>query len=113
MINFTGLAAGNYVLTEVKAPNGYNLLKSPINITITATYENNGKDLASVTATADSTTLTYNETTGYFEITVLNNKGFQLPATGGMGTVIFTVGGLSLMALAGGAYVASKRKESK
>ena len=113
VINFTGLAAGNYVLTEVKAPNGYNLLKSPINITITATYENNGKDLASVTATADSTTLTYNETTGYFEITVLNNKGFQLPATGGMGTVIFTVGGLSLMALAGGAYVASKRKESK
>ncbi|MBP3909801.1 MAG: SpaH/EbpB family LPXTG-anchored major pilin [Turicibacter sp.] len=113
VINFTGLAAGNYVLTEVKAPNGYNLLKSPINITITATYENNGKDLASVTATADSKDLNYNNETGYFEITVLNNKGFQLPATGGMGTVIFTIGGLSLMALAGGAYVASKRKESK
>lgn len=113
VINFTGLAAGNYVLTEVKAPNGYNLLKSPINITITATYENNGKDLASVTATADSKDLNYNNETGYFEITVLNNKGFQLPATGGMGTVIFTIGGLSLMALASGAYVASKRKESK
>ena len=113
VINFTGLAAGNYVLTEVKAPNGYNLLKSPINITITATYENNGKDLASVTATADSKDLNYNNETGYFEITVLNNKGFQLPATGGMGTVIFTIGGLSLMALASGACVASKRKESK
>ena len=66
-----------------------------------------------MTATADSKDLNYNNETGYFEITVLNNKGFQLPATGGMGTVIFTVGGLSLMALAGGAYVASKRKESK
>ncbi|WP_195454743.1 SpaH/EbpB family LPXTG-anchored major pilin [Turicibacter sanguinis] len=112
VINFTGLATGEYVLTEVKAPTGYNLLKSPIVIKITPTYKDNGKELT-VTATADSKDLNYNNETGYFEITVLNNKGFQLPATGGMGTVIFIIGGLSLMALAGGAYVASKRKESR
>ncbi|MFR7897138.1 SpaH/EbpB family LPXTG-anchored major pilin [Turicibacter sanguinis] len=101
VVKFDGLAVGTYVLVETKAPSGYNLLNEPIKFTIEASYDSEGR------------LTTSNTVNGYFGTTVINKKGFTLPATGGMGTVIFTIGGLSLMALAGGAYVASKRKESK
>ena len=115
ILSFSHLEAGEYVLTEIKAPSGYNLLKEPINIVITANYAN--KELSSVVATANEESLNLIKAKGlyqgYFEITVLNQKGFQLPATGGMGTVIFTVAGLGIMGLAGAAYIALKRKESQ
>lgn len=101
VVKFDGLAVGTYVLVETKAPSGYNLLNEPIKFTIEASYDSEGR------------LTTSNTVNGYFGTTVINKKGFTLPATGGMGTVIFTIGGLSLMALASGAYVASKRKESK
>lgn len=116
ILNFSHLEAGEYVLTEVKAPSGYNLLKEPINIEITASYDNKGQ-LNEVMALADGNQLNLIKAKelyqGYFEITVLNQKGFQLPATGGMGTVIFTAAGLGLMGLAGVAYIVVKRKESQ
>ena len=41
---------------------------------------------------------------------VVNNKGFNLPATGGMGTYLFTIGGLVIMAGAALLLIASKKK---
>lgn len=101
VVKFAGLEAGTYVLVETKAPSGYNLLTEPIKFTIEASYDSEGK------------LTTSNTVNGYFGTTVVNKKGFTLPTTGGMGTVIFTIGGLSLMAIAGGAYMVTKRKESK
>ena len=99
--SFTGLAYGTsatdsktYWVVETKAPEDYNLLKEPFEVTVNAT---------SHTLTANSEGIT----------TVLNKKGFTLPATGGIGTVIFTVAGLGMMGLAGAAYIALKRKESQ
>lgn len=90
--SIVGLDAGTYYLEETKAPAGYNMLKDPIEIVITATIDNNN---------AGTATITYNKTsTGTVE--VLNQTGTELPSTGGMGTTIFYVLGGVLMA---GAFV--------
>ena len=100
-------AVRDYWIVETKSPtytneNGeekhYNLLKEPFQVTVNATSH-----------TLDASSLgTEGGITG-----VLNKKGFILPETGGMGTVIFTVAGLGMMGLAGAAYIALKRKESQ
>lgn len=46
------------------------------------------------------------------ETTITNNKGFNLPSTGGMGTYIFTIGGLVVMAGAVLLLVSSKKKRA-
>lgn len=40
-LQFTGLKEGTYKVKEIKAPTGYNLLKDPITVTISATYDEN------------------------------------------------------------------------
>lgn len=80
-----GLAYGEYTLTEVKAPSGYALPTKP-DTTFTV-----GKD-------------SYDESA-----LIIINKAITIPQTGGMGTVIFTVVGLSVMALAVVFYRKSNR----
>lgn len=90
MLTLSGLDAGTYYLTETKAPDGYNKLGSPIEITITDT-ESNGI-VNDGTDSADGAD-------GYVEKKVENSDGFQLPTTGGIGTILFTAGGILLMGL--------------
>ena len=91
--SITGLDAGTYYLEEIKAPAGYNLLKDPIKVVITATVDSG--------TNVGTATVTYGETsTG--EVRIENNTGTELPSTGGMGTTIFYVLGGVLMA---GAFV--------
>ena len=47
---------------------------------------------------------------GYVNTTVINNKGFSLPETGGMGTYLFTIGGIVIMAGAAFALIAMKKR---
>lgn len=115
IIKFPQLAAGEYVLTEIQAPNGYNLLKEEITIKINAHEEADGL-IADVIAIVNGKEIALepnNSSAYYYELNVVNNKGFTLPETGGMGTVIFTVAGLGIMGLAGAAYMVLKRKESQ
>lgn len=97
-----GLDAGTYYLTETKAPGGYNKLGSPVEITITDIEPNgivnDGIEAADGTEAADGAD-------GYTDVTVKNSQGFQLPTTGGIGTVIFTACGVLLMGL-GAAVIA-------
>ena len=86
----SGLDADTYYLTETKAPDGYNKLGSPVEITITDTVPNGIVDDG--TGGADGAD-------GYVEQTVKNSDGFQLPTTGGIGTILFTAGGVLLMGL--------------
>lgn len=65
-------------------------------------------------------TLTWNEATygigetdGTVKLNVLNKKGFDLPTTGGMGTWLFTIGGLILMAGAVVLFAKSKKSVEK
>ena len=50
---------------------------------------------------------------GIVTVSIENKKGFTLPGTGGMGTYIFTIGGLVVMAGAAGAFFMSRRKGSE
>lgn len=52
-----------------------------------------------------------NDTEGTEAVTVVNKKGFELPLTGGMGTIIFTFGGIAL-ALAGFMIIMASRKKT-
>ena len=94
-IYIDGLAEGTYTLTETEAPPTYNLLTSPVTVTIAATYDTDG-NCTGVTGNAK---------------TVVNKAGGLLPSTGGMGTVIFTVAGIAVMLTAVLLLVVKRRKE--
>lgn len=88
-VRFSGLNAGEYWLVETKAPDGYALLKTPVQITI----EKDDSD--------------------YLEsVIILNTKSASLPITGGIGTLIFTFSGIALMGAAALLYIRSRRKKA-
>ena len=91
-LKISGVDAGNYTLFETKAPVGYNLPNAPLNITITDDPID-----GDVTGTVNSSNIT--DSAGYIIFNITNSKGFTLPETGGMGTFIFTLTGLSLIGL--------------
>lgn len=100
-LTFGGLlTAGEYTLTETKAPDGYNKLTESIKITV----DSEGK----ITATkGDNTPIEVDSSKaleggiGYANsFAVENSTGQVLPHTGGAGTTMFTLGGLALMAAA-------------
>lgn len=89
-----GLEAGTYYLKEKKAPEGYNKLGAPVEVTVgtgtTGVYNNGYKDLANndVTYTVYSTT-------------VINNSGVELPSTGGVGIIwLISIGTLLVIGFA-------------
>ena len=85
-----GLDADTYYLEEIKAPDGYNRLKDPVKVVITATIAGDKTGRA---------TITYNETaTG--TVRIENQTGVELPSTGGIGTTVFYVIGGLLMGVA-------------
>lgn len=77
-INVRGLAAGTYTLTEKSTSDGYNIMTTPITVTIDA----NG-----------NATIGTQENVAALDsiITVNNLSGTVLPSTGGMGTTIFYI----------------------
>ncbi|MGO0076716.1 isopeptide-forming domain-containing fimbrial protein [Streptococcus suis] len=87
-----GLKAGNYKLVETKAPDGYALLTSPIEFQV------------------GPGTWTDNSETAIDGHTRVNNKKVTIPQTGGIGTLVFTVVGLSVMVFA---FIAMKKRQSE
>lgn len=115
-----GLDTGTYYLKEVKAPDGYQLPKNVdaiTEITITdTTGGDNGADgiLDSGSAEGSMVVKDSSATEGKILSFKLGNTkpGFELPTTGGMGTVLFTAGGLVIMAC-GAALVLVTLKKKK
>ena len=101
---FSGLDVGDYELEEVESPKGYTLLTDTIKFSIGDTQPD-GKLESATGAEIEANT-------GYAKINVTNKKGFNLPSTGGMGTYIFTIGGLVVMAGAVLLLVSSKKKRA-
>lgn len=81
-----GLDEGTYSLSETKAPDGYNKSTEAKTITITD-------------ANMDGALDDEEGTTGIYKLTFTNAKGFQLPVTGGAGTVAFVAGGIIFVGL--------------
>lgn len=98
----TGLYAGKYQLEEIKAPAGYALNEKPIDFEVKhGTYK-------SQEGTTELEYTSSEETGDYGK--KIDNKKMTIPQTGGMGTVLFTVVGISLMA---GAVLAMKRNKEE
>lgn len=95
----SGLDAGTYTLTETKAPAGYVKLGTPKTITITDDKTAMEGDTANSkpNGLVDDGENSADGIDGYYELDVANSKGFTLPSTGGMGTVLFTTIGIVLM----------------
>lgn len=108
VLNFTGLKEGTYKVEETKAPQGYNKLTAPIEVIIKAEYDTDGK-LTEWGVYKSGDTYSKDNTT----ITVQNKQGLELPSTGGMGTALFTVFGVLIVALGSAWYVKSNRKSAK
>lgn len=108
-IAIVGLESGTYYLKETKTITDYNLLKDPVKIDLNIETETNWTTSASfndgtlVKNTYASTTYKLNGETltgGLVSQNVINKKGFTLPITGAMSTLLFSVLGC-LLVLAG------------
>lgn len=119
-IYIRGLEAGTYKLTETKTNSGYVLLKDPVIIKITRTdgtgaataAVQNGSNTTTVTMTKD-TLNSEDSITALVPLTVVNNKGFDLPQTGAAGTALFAIVGIVLAAVAGGLLFFLKRSPKR
>lgn len=86
---FAGLSEGTYYLKETVAPTGYNLNTTVFEITVP------GDD----------------KTTGIVNQTVTDSL-LVTPNTGGVGTMMFTIGGAALIACAGVLFLIVRKKKS-
>ena len=105
VLTFEGLGEGEYTITELVAPNGYNLLKEPVTIEISANATLTGCTWTVKNGNADLTA----GDDHLFAFNVENNSGAELPSTGGIGTTIFYILGSLLVVGAGIVLVTRKR----
>ena len=115
IFEFSGLDDGNYKLTETTTPTGYNSI-DPIEFTITASHDVTSDDprLTALTGTDGSEfTMTPDLTAGSLTASIVNEKGANLPETGGIGTVIFYVLGSLLVVGCGIVLISKRRMESR
>ncbi len=89
-VKVTGLKEGKYSFHETVAPNGYALNSTDAEATLEASTNENKHATTSMSDT----------------------KLVQLPFTGGMGTTIFTVLGVAIMAIAAALFFATKKSKN-
>lgn len=85
-VTVKGLGAGEYVITETLAPEGYSINNNIPNVTLEKGEHQNRT------------------------IQVKDSKLSALPSTGGIGTTIFTIAGCVIMIAAAGLFFASRKK---
>lgn len=99
-VKLYGLEPGTYYLKETATQNGYALLDQPITIVISTSGDVSVSD-PTVSATVNNADATVSN--GVVQLSVTNTKlttGFQLPQTGGEGTLLVTAIGLGLLCAA-------------
>lgn len=129
-IHVSGLKNGTYYLVETKAPtysveeNGktktysYNLLKEPVKVVVAVEYE--VKETTTITTDANGNVTTNKieskkylggeNDSGNYKVIIKNNKGFNLPTTGGFGTLLFSGIGVLLVVAGVGVLLSLKKK---
>lgn len=108
-----GLDQGTYYLKEIKAPDGYRLLKEAIEIKITPTfvqdrnsYTSGGEGLIKLEATSLDTALNTSQSDVSIALKVINQTGSKMPVTGSFGTLACVITGAGIMV-----YVSKKKKD--
>ena len=104
------LTVGTYYLVETEAPGGFNSLPGPVKITVA---EKNG--ILTVTATIEGGTVDVERIGNYYgvwKVSIHNTAGYELPHTGGSGTTIFYLLGITLIVLAGAGYAIKRRRRN-
>lgn len=114
-VNVRGLGEGTYYLVETDTAKGYNVLDHAIKIKVTPNYKD-GKVTHSEAEAENTEVMITNGTdakgnpkTTYNFVSVENVKGLLLPSTGGMGTTVFAIVGLLVMAGAAVTLIVKKR----
>ena len=135
-LEVNGLENGIYKLVETKTHDGYNLLKEPVDVSLSIAYKTTWKKTDTykngvwvktevkeaqedfTTGRTPTTGETMNEGTqsgeggvGMISKTIINRKGFNLPTTGGFGTLLFSGIGV-LLVLAGVSVLFSLKKKN-
>lgn len=123
-VSASGLANGDYYLVETKtADNTYNLLSGPVKVTLNVEYattwtktEIYATDGNLIHSDERETKETFKNAVdekgeGYTKIVVINRKGFNLPTTGGFGTLLFSAIGALLVVGGVGVLMSTKKKK--
>lgn len=114
-----GLPTGEYKLVETKTHEGYNLLTGPVdaNLTLDCTTTWSKKDTFDATGKLIKNEYSKTEVKNsdgtpykYAEILIINRKGFNLPTTGGFGTLLFSGIGVLLVVAGVGVLLSLKKK---
>lgn len=112
-----GLPKGTYKFVETETLNGYNLLKDPVDATLSIDYAAKWIENSEYDKDGKLIKRTYNTSVKAFDdndmkiYTVVNRKGFNLPVTGGFGTLLFSGIGV-LLVLAGVSVLFSLKKKN-
>lgn len=135
ILEVKGLANGTYKLVETKTLKDYNLLKEPVDVSLDIAYKttwkvtNHYKDGVWVKrdVTQKNEEFETNEAVageemnggtkntsipgdGVISTTIINRKGFDLPTTGGFGTLLFSGIGVLLVVAGVGVLLSLKKK---
>lgn len=135
VLEVKGLENGTYKLVETKAKDGYNLLKAPVDVSLDIAYKTtwtetnyyeNGvwvkrdvtkkheafkSDEAAPGEKMNGGKQEGSETgDGVTSTTIINRKGFDLPTTGGFGTLLFSGIGVLLVVAGVGVLLSLKKK---
>ena len=127
-VSKSGLANGTYYLVETKTNDGYNLLKSPVEVVLNIQYTTSMTQswqwtqvdgtwkLVKHVITVENTTFSGNDTTtptdGNVITNIVNKKGFTLPTTGGAGTLLASLIGILLMGGGAFVFISSRKRKS-
>lgn len=107
-VSCSGLANGTYYLVETKTVEGYNLLKAPVEVNLKVEYVTTTENGVTTTKFTENNELS----NGTHSETIINKNGFQLPTTGGMGTLLFSVIGVIVMIAAAFILLKGRKKEA-
>lgn len=113
-----GLPTGEYKLVETKTREGYNLLTDPVDANLTLDYTTKWDDTKTFDSDGNLIKHDYKVTEvkngdtpySYAEIVIINRKGFDLPTTGGFGTLLFSGIGVLLVVAGVGVLLSLKKK---
>lgn len=124
-VSASGLEKGTYYLVETKTAEGYNLLKEPVKVDLNFVYSETWYERKAYVEGAlvkhdvdynrqntfeKGTTNATELTSGSITANIINRKGFDLPTTGGFGTLLFSGIGVLLVVAGVGVLLSLKKK---